>query len=516
MKKISLTLVGLILLFNLATAIDTEFPLACLGPGGNVPLKSAVFEKQVKPINQAFGLNADLSELEKTASNNTAGFYTQNILATKLSTSMPRTGMEYEVIRNGKTLNSQSTTIQQGDIIRFKPATSIGSDWIVQGATVDSPPVTLLNSSKFNQLYETLYQRFLNKYPASNWDKIVKLTPESLPEFTTETTPFNNTGNYYTADNGYRAYLVPFIGGQKAGVQIFYAPNPNTENANCKTAGNAIECKITKSQNLQLSLTGKTFVHVDKIIHNSKAVNAGWTTAYGESANRQVGDITTNNPWQYAWRAQPPVDLEIQVLPPGKQAPIADFDCKVSEEKYSGLQQKFLKCDASKSRDPDGTIVKYNWKTNNTNKPCQGTTPGGPTCKVPRLSSSLAPSSITLTLKVTDNDGYYDTKTKTFNIAHMPVYNPDSQTPAKPAQEPITELTAEYNPQTRMAEVTAKCDSQKINISINNAITGSSVLEKQPIKCGQTTPIGPIKIKGAYKVSAASNPEITPAVFTVD
>ncbi len=494
----ALAVIGLILLFNFGFAANTEFSLASLQSGVN-PLKVDIFEKQMVPINKTFGLGADLTELEKTArKENTLGSSAPNLLATKISTSIPENGVKYEVIRDEKTLNSTSTTIQQGDIIRFKPETSIGNDWIVQGASVDSPPITILDTQRLEQLYYTLYEKFLGKYPTIDWFAYSPYTDhplQTIPKFTTETTEFNHKGNYYIADNGYPAYIVPFIGGQKTGIQIFYAPNLNTENANCKATGNVIECKITKSQNLKLDISGKSFVYIDKIIRGNKAINAGWIAIYGSSAFQEA-EYTAD---QYKYTGFRRNALRIQIIPPGKQAPIADFECKTTQD--NSYNMSYIECDTSASRDPDGAIEKYEWLTNQDTVSPYPMNYQGPHIFTARLLPHL--QSLTLALRVTDNDGYYGEKTKTFQ------FSPNGE---------ITNnftLTAAHKPSTQMAEVTAECGGT-VTLSIKNKITGEAEIEKVEIPCGETTPIGPFTVKGAYNVIATNNGTKAEAIFTVN
>jgi len=523
MKKTVLVLIGLILISGIDFAIDTGFSLACFSTetfhNSKSPVKRAIFENQMKPINEAFHLNADLSGLKKVANMDTyantgyTGWGTY-IFGAKISISMPRNGVKYEIIRNGKTVSSQSTTIQQGDIIRFKPEINVGNDWITQdwiieGANIDSPPITMLNRDTFEDLYNTLGIKFEQKYPVSNRGRALGYVNAfsnsdgknvSVPKFSTQTTEFKETGNYYIADNGYPAYLVPSIGGQKAGIQIFYTPNLNTENTNCKTTGDTIECKITQSQNLKLNFSGKSFVHVDKIINGNKAINAKWVTGYGNTAIQSSG--VRPNPYY-----NQDLDIDFQILLPGKQAPIADFDCKATEEDYydwrgEDIKIETLECNASKSRAPDGgTIQEYDWDNSPSFYPEGHKKTYKKQWQRPKQIHGSKP--ITVTLKVTDNDGYYGEKTKTFQ------FSPDGE---------ITnnfKLSATHKPSTKMAEITTDCEGI-VTLTIKNKITGEAEIEKAEIPCGQTSEIGPFIVEGAYNAIGENNGQTREAIFTVD
>ena len=495
-RKIALVLIGLILIASLGFAIDTEFSLACLGSGFDKQQKTSVLENQIVPINEAFGLNADLTELETTAkSTETFGTWAPNIFATKISTSMPANGIKYEIIRDGETVNSQSTTIQQGDTIRLKPGVDIGNDWIAEGGSVDTPPITILEYTEYANLKQTLMSKFNQKYPYSNWYNIYRLETGNVEYFSTETTEFNETGNYYIADNGYPAYLVPAFNGKKAGVQIFTTLDPILEKAGCKKIGSMIECELDQTGILALTNSAESFVHIDKIIDGDKAIDAGWITEYGRDAT------SITYPRQYSEHP-----LNIQVVPPQSQAPKADFHCE---------WEKRSMCDASASFDPDGIIEAYEWNTNDVYYSC---VPSGNTCTPTKVHDASAHTynvcygsrtiaydcrqSITITLTVTDNDGFTAEKTKTFNLVNS----------TEEARDTFT-LTA--NHQNGMAQITAECDGV-VTLDIENAVTEKPEIEKVEIPCGKTTPIGPFTTKGAYRVIGSNNGETREPIFTVD
>jgi len=407
MKKTVLILIGLILIGNLGFAVDTEFLLACLGQWGVA--RDEILEKQIKPINKAFGLNVDLSELERK---DTAYSWAQNLFATKISTSIPSTGVKYEIIRNGKTVNSQSTTIQQGDTIRLRPEADIGSDWIVEGGTLDTPPITLLEPEVFDSLFRELWEKFNEKYPTSKWITASMYSREEpAPLFSTETTEFNETCNYYIADNGYPAYLVPIKGGKKAGVQIFNLSSIGSIFSNCEKVNNAVECKVTQSGKMPFVFSNHSFVHVDKIITGNKAVDAGWVAMFGTKAAESI---------RRHWNERNPVHelypytipLHIQVIPVGEQAPVAVIECN----EYT--------CDSYASYDPDGKITNYEWSTNNPYINCLGVPSGVwtlPTCTIQSLGIvreiGIKNVHITITLRVIDNSGHMGETVKNLKLS---------------------------------------------------------------------------------------------------
>ncbi len=488
----------LVLMTGFASAEEVKFNLVGYDrydmPYSSPAFFKAVAENQVKPIADAFGWDINADQFSQPSQ-----YPNKNSLTVRMNFSLPNDVIQrydYSIWRDGSEITDYSGGIQVGDVLRLAPITKEisdhGNDWIVQGGNVDSPPIEMLSAEQFEKLKGELQAKFDSRYPLANSGGNYKLSPK-VPVFEAESVPFNEYKAYYTADNGFRAYIVPLINRRKAGIQVFCTAkvsiSPNDKFSTCKEKeGGAIECVVkTKTSNpFTPSVEYDLFCthYVDKVIFDGKAVQADWLPT---SESDYIGTTT----------------IYTQVLPPGKSTPKADFDCKTRDDWGGfGQQTKVLECDASNSRDPDGTIQGYYWKSNNPR--WWRTSVTGLIGKFPFYEEYYSiPSTLTVTLKVTDNEGFYDTKTKTFR------FSPDGEIIKE------TELTAEYNKQTKMAEVTAKCETGKIDISINNAITGSSILEKQAIPCNQTTPIGPIKVKGAYKVSAASNPEITPAIFTI-
>jgi len=442
-----------------------------------------IIDNQIKPIIEAFELPVPLKPFEDRKNDTLSINYFRAIAG-------GGTAPNFTIERNGKKLNEVSDTVQFGDTISFSSPQTEGipttGDWINPGGSYQDPPAKIVSNARMQEIKNSAEAAFRARYPFA--EKRGTLPVITVPKFSAEKTKFNSSTGKYIASNGDPAYIVPAGNGKKFGVQVYCTARITAHGTSrqnylyCNNLPDKIECPIkakgTVNISLDESLTCLTII--DKVFSGENAIQADWALD-GPSYHTTQG-------------------VKLQVLVGNKKPPLADFDCKTIEEN----NQKFLDCDASKSRDPDGTITKYEWRPRYQN--CNSKK-----CKIPIYSYS------TVTLTVTDNEGFYDTKTRTFSLSQMPTYNTTQgqQAPAKPAQEPIPELTATYNKQTKMVEVTAKCDSQKINISINNAITGESILEKQPIKCGQTTPIGPIKVKAAYKVSATNKPKITPAIFTI-
>jgi len=492
MKKLALVLIGLILIANIGFAIDTEFSLVCLGPGGNQLGKQKIFEEHVKPINEIFEMNADLSDLEYTASTGYTGEFSANIMATKISTSTPANGVRYEIIRDGEIVNSQSTTIQQGDTIRLSPEIEIGSDWIVEGASVDSPPITVLGHQEYNTLRGRLLGEFNRKYPNSNWYRV----SSDYPPFSTETTEFNETGLFYLADNGYPAYLIPIQGGKKAGVQIFNLTS--LYGTNCEKINNSIECTVTQDGQLPITFSNQSIVNVDKIIIGNTAIDADWVTEYGKTAATSTDTYPRTTKFT--------IPLELQIIPPGEQAPIAVIDCNGNL------------CDGNSSYDPDGEIVEYRWNTNNhyyhaclnyylTTTYNAGST-GQPASNISACYMAngvyFGWEAITLTLQVTDNDGHTGKATKTLKFD-------DS---GHAIQETFT-LAADYNPSTQMSKITAECEGVVV-LDIEEATEGKTELEKAEIPCNETTEIGPFTEKKSYRVIGSNNEEAKEAIFAVN
>ncbi|MEM0360195.1 MAG: hypothetical protein QXK06_02555 [Candidatus Diapherotrites archaeon] len=477
-----------------------------------------VLEKQVRPINEIFGLNADLSPLEKTASIDQERrlILQEDTFAVKLSTSVPQTDFSYSLLRDGVVLDSQSTTIQLGDTIQFKPKTDdVEIDWFIQGSAADSPPITILPRSEAQSLYRELYLSYLRKYPAAQWGNSASAyAAYTAPKFSTKITDFKASGNYYIADNGYPAYLVPMAGGKKAGFQMFYSPDLRTDSTDCKIRNGVLECVVTKSGSLPITVSGASFLHVDKIIDGTKAIDAGWVAYLGKNATIEG---TTDLPYSSTEKT-----LRLQVVPRGKSAPMAEFECKAV---VRGTPSKaYVECDASASKDPDGEIKRYDWSTNNksftqifassanTSKPVFTYGSFGNLGYARGGFEGLG--SLTISLKVTDNDGYFGEKYKTFDLTG------ETLREISPAKR--LSFAAYYNPSTKKADLTlSNCPAGSTQAFIDIDLLGAdskptlSVLEKQSIACEQTTEVGPITAKGVYQATAKIGSETLTAIFSV-
>ncbi len=507
-------LIILLLLMSYTYSMPIIFNLGaythCCTPREN---KIKMVNKIYLPVSNAFemGLSADMFDTGKGYAGRGA-----NSLSVKTNLFLPLnviSQFKYEVLRDGKEINNISGNVQVGDTIRIIPNLASlkqhGDDFIFQGATYDSPPIKMLTPDQYTKVATDIYDKFISRYPCASYKMPFRAHPNScpyefpgaeIPEFKKETVPFDEKDPYYISDNGYPVYIVPFDAKRKAGIQVFcsYVPMLGFPMSCLQDEKGILTCKVKRAGKISMQTRANIACtyFIDKIIKDGEAIKAEWANV-GIPANLNASGFIT-----------------LQAVPPGKEPPIAKLECnqKIENREIYGENYKILviECDASASYDPDGKITKYEYEIDG--HPIIGKGPYfqspyvvGPYLKVPyhitqdQNPTQLLKSGHSVMLKVIDNDSYFGRTMVSTN----------------PSAPQIT-LTAEYNKQTRMAEVTAKCETEKINISINNAVTGSSVLEKQPIKCGQTTPIGPIKVKGAYKVSAASNPEITPAVFTVD
>ena len=449
-----------------------------------------IIDNQLKPIIETFELPVSLQPFEDRKNDTLSINYFR-----ALSGSGPVP--DYTIERNGKKLNEVSDTVQLGDTVSFSPPQTnsipVTGDWVNPGGSLQDPPIKTVTQTRMIEIRTAVEAKFNSRYPFAY--RQGARSNISVPKFSAKKTRFDTSTGKYIADNGDPAYIVPAGNGKKFGIQVYCTTRIGATGKRMGTGGQnyfycneqlgKIECpiKTTGTISVQLNESYNCLTIIDKVFIGENAIQADWVLD-GPSYS-----ITHN--------------LTLQALESGKKAPVADFDCKVTEGEYYGRQIKFLECDASKSHDPDGKITKYEW----------GSAFGmgqGIHYKKPVYYGN---NQYSITLRVTDNDGFYDTKTKTFNLAQMPAYN---TTGAQQAPAPIIELAAEYNPKTQMAEVTAKCDTKTINININNAVTGNSVLEKQAIPCNQTTPIGPIKAKGAYKVSATGNNKVKPVIFTIN
>ena len=454
-----------------------------------------VFQNQIEPINDAFGFNADLSNLERSAiqaSQPNGRSSGENAILVKMNVALPDTDLEdmdYSILRNGKELNQQSDTIQLGDTIRLKPragkASIRGQDWVATGASIGTPPVIWLKNSEEVNKIKSLFD---SKYPCHTGHC------QYAPLFSAVKKNFKTTPNQYKGELGYQAYIVPGLNGKQMGVQVFCYLEPRHYSLDiCQpNEFGGVDCKprSTGTQNIHHNPISCA-LFVDKVIEDNKATEADWYMPL------KLGTFSFS---MYRGR-------QIQVVPGDKKPPVADFDCKVAYGKLYGQKTEFLECDASKSHDPDGTIQEYQW---------------GPWAKQGTQFKKpiYGNRQYTVTLRVTDNEGFYAVKTKTYNTAHMVGSNQNSQTPAKPAQEPITELTAEYNNQTKMVELWANCTEKTVQIDIdqldNQVNPTNSILEKQAIPCNKTTPIGPLKVKGNYIATATINGKTKTAVFTIN
>ncbi len=498
-----------------------------MGPGNKtltVEEKLSILESRVKPIIDAFGLNFDSSKIEECAHRDVikdpvAYWNCKNSVQVKMNLALPETDIErlnYSIVRQGVELNDRTATVRQGDMVRIKPIIPTirdhGNDWVVQGGEVDSPPIQFIESTlKMQKIYEALLKKYDALYPCSpDTLKTIDECRYAKP-FKAEKEAFNGNVKEYTGPLGYPAYVIPLGKNKKAGMQVFchydvrgemhYAepnhpvtsfgnPGPAPESCRSNKYG-GFDCPVKKSNG---SVTIKDdasldcIVFVDKVITGNEAVKADWTTSF--SLRNRLAVHTK----------------EFQILPAGKEAPVAEFNCKFTEKNGP----IFLECDASKSYDPDGDIKAYLWdtkanrktlewrKVNSGNPIEKNYSYDKPTYKRRLFITKKQP--VPMELKVTDNDGISSSITK--------IIDPNAST--------AIHLTADYDKKTQMALLSLTCPSdEKAMLDITNKITGRSVLEKQPIPCNKTTPVGPIVVTGAYEASVSLAGKTSSAIFTV-
>jgi hypothetical protein len=516
MKKMIFVFAILLFSLELAWGFQTEITLAWFPRAGyDASLKQEIFKKQVLPINEAFSLNADLTELEKSVQMQDMPADRPNSLNVYFRTLEPTASTEYSILRDGKEINQIGQTLEEGDTVRFTPKLDIQSDWIEPGAAVDSPPIEFLERTEYNSLKDSLLQEFQEKYPCGSTSgsgggkKVCFLTPENVKNFSTQSSPFTEKANYYVADNGYNAYLVPVFGNTKAGIQFFALAEPIEAAGgyyfDCKTVGQTIECTAKKEGSSSVSSTWSfaSFLYVDKIIKDGQAKDAGWIGI-------NLANMTANE--------------KFQILPKGKHAPTADFTCTEGPVTDDwGPARKTFECDASASSDPDGEIAKYEYWGGSPvfyEKGVSGVTPKtnfkDPVIKLVMYcgySGIGCPSTAYITIKVTDNEGYMGEKTKVFDLQGSKI---TEITPAATALE----FTADY--QNQKALLTLKnCPSGTTQTDIDIDLLGAdgnpanSVLEKQPIQCEQTTEVSGITAPGTYQATATIGGEEKQAIFTV-
>ncbi|MCX6802718.1 MAG: hypothetical protein NT067_06430 [Candidatus Diapherotrites archaeon] len=502
MKKMLLAF-GILFMLNAGIAFGTtqNFQLLSYAPRVDFDVPK-IIENQIKPISEAFGLEIDTTQFSNMQTN-------QIILTLDLA--MPQSNLEridYSIIRDGGELNEKDATVEVGDIIRYEVQGELGeqgNDWIAQGGTTDSPPIQMLTAEQYNALYPQLEQKFKARYPcanASEYDKYCYYYYNGqggeVPAFQTEKTQFNKTTSTYTAENGYLAYVVPIFDGKKAGIQVFCNTSMDSYAADCKQGeAGTIECTAKQAGILPTEITPATYcmAFVDKVIIGNEAAQADWF--YGQQLD------PTHSPYS--------PHSQVQVIPKGKKAPIADFTCKKAETPgpYPAyLNYITLECDASLSKDPDGTIEEYEWVGGGAQYfEWAGSLVREIGEKTAQIVCYGKQSKVPITLRVTDNDGIYSEITKTID-------------PNNPNPQPPLTFTADYTNQ-KVLLTLENCPEGTTQANANIYLLGengepeNAVLEKQPIQCKKTTEISGITAKGTYQATATIGGEEKTAIFTV-
>ncbi|MEM0360122.1 MAG: hypothetical protein QXK06_02155 [Candidatus Diapherotrites archaeon] len=497
-------------LFFASVKADTfNIPLARFGLVQSIGEKKAIFENQIKPIVETFRLNADISSLEDCANKSTTiqgQGQCQNTIEIAFQAALPYNDMyaqtKYSLLRDGIEFQPASSIppskISLGDTIRIEPQIVTQEishpiqDWTVQGASTDTPPIEILSSREFNTLAEMLTLRQRERYPASG----ELMDALRVEKFKTEVVPWTG-GNSYVGFQGKTYHVVELAGGKKAGVLIACAESisATTYSGTCNSdpLSDSVECHITKmpenrKAEIVINPFFNCFIHFDRIFTGSIALQADW---FGQT----FGNV-------------PKSPLSFQVLPTGREKPpIAEFECNIDNCTPDSEQPKCLYCDASKSSDEDGRIESYFWTIAGSYTTAIGV-------KSKFYPQSLPKSTISITLKATDNQGFYSEKTKTFSVSEG--------TLKETGMTDKLSFIAEYNPSTKKAELTlSNCPPTAMQAFLDIDLLGFdakpvlSILEKQPIACEKTTEVGPITAKGVYQATAKINSQTIQAIFSV-
>jgi hypothetical protein len=330
--------------------------------------------------------------------------------------------------------------------------------------------------------------KFFDKYYCASWkcdlsDSEANI-PDQIPVFSTEKTSAAGIGQSYTAENGKQATVIPGYNGTKLGVQFFCSGTLSADSPDCSQTENGLSCTFKEPgvKNITINRTDSCLKLVDKVIIGSEAVQADW----------------------YEGKYYPKTQVSIiQVLPQGKTQPTADFACNFSDVREFALT---LDCDASNSNFPNGKITNYRWG-DYWGLDIHSSQPTYKRLIYPNVTT-------TVILRVTDSEGIYDEKVKTFKFSE------GGLTEVGGSKE--LEFTAFYNPTTKKAELTLNyCPSGTTQANIDIDLLGAdgepenAVLEKQPIKCEQTTPVNGITAPGTYQATATIAGKEKTAVFNI-
>jgi len=495
MKKIGLVLIGLMLLLNFSGVFGEAVNFHLVGYArypSNSAFYSAIAEKQLEPMNEAFGFEIDTTPFLIAQKND---------LRIRMNLAIPTTPLQnyrYSVYRDGEELNEINGNVLIGDQVTFTPTigeiSDHGNDWISQGASQDSPPIELLPKAKYFELESKLRTTFMTKYPFSSFSTSQQ-SPESVPALEIEKTDFDERKTHYTAKNGYTAYVVPLMNGRKAGVQVFCTSTlstPTTFSCTSNETGSKVVCEVKKETEkgvINLIKTSACMIYIDKVIFEGKAAQADWLAPIGPTYSLNTAPLTNN------------ASTRVQAIPKGMETPIPKLHCSPIEEKGTAFYDALL-CDASASIDPDGEIINYGWVPNYSMY-CYSRSPEG--CeKWETIVPTAQGTPITLALTVTDNDGIYSTLTRTI----------------QPEGDTMPILFASYNEETKNAEIDLECTEETATLYIDKMndegeLVGSEI-ESVSIPCNQISEVGPIVGKGGYQATVQVGEFEEIAIFTVD
>jgi len=459
--------------------------------------KQLVVENQVKPIASAFGFDGeDIRQLEECAASSSISC--ENSIVVSQNFSIPESDMmrlDYSVERDGIELNNTSDTVQLGDTVVFRPVEYTPeipqqqSDWIAQGALIDSPPIEIVGIDQYKDINRRIAAKFNSRYPCS--DFCISKTPPfevEVPVFSTGKTTIRSGTQSYSGDFG-TAYVVQMSGGKRAGIQMICSMDPDYTGIGCESENGKISCFMDSvgEKSIYISNSMNCIYYVDTLIEGEEATKANW---YTELSSRPARSNKT-----------------IQVRAGTEKAPVAEFYCEILEnQNYHGTNATVLRCDASNSYDPDGSALEYEWDNLGYGGRYSELNSQEVYEKVVHYSNQPAYSrQISVTLKVINDKGFYAKKTKTISIT----------------AEPQIEFLADHQNQKALLTLnncplgTTQADIDIDIIGVNGEPT-RSVLEKQFIQCGQTTEIGPITVKGGYQVTAQIGDFEEKAFFAVN
>ena len=560
--KITLILLVVFLVFQNALATDYELcewnciELAMFDRYGLPPsdqssqLINAFYDRHMAPIIEAFGLPVNKQAFLFDSTSLSGSLFGHDSIAVRFHydkgytrklefmtmTNTPKSGEKVDLEHGSDYVNTDTIIMttppnKETSIIRFRPSREYENDmdWFVNGAEADSPPIETVSQG----VIDSITQRWANRYPYSSYAQCIAgsacvpectieecaeeacpMSAESLLQeyqsgtikpFAAETeTNVQMPSGKYTAWNGYTAYIIPAPAyyGKKGkaylGVQLLQR----------KLSAKDLWCHLSICQSVsvepqEVTVDGKKFFEIDlsKYFDNvmsgcsernlqEKVEHANFSCMVTEGSYLYVDKVFFPER-QEAIRADwviPTTIRDSEKIPVRLgQPPEIDFEWKITDASAEGYTVAFNALTNKPSE-----IDRFQWLFGD------GARGTGKTVEH-FYNTGGKEAEYMVELKAYGKNMLYNHKIRELDLG----------TPG------IRALEATYNKQTKMAEITTKCETGKIDISINNAVTGSSILEKQAIPCNQTTPIGPLKVKAAYKVSAASNPEITPAIFTI-